>query len=38
LIKFIPKEELLAQKKEKAAKERGKAVGKEVQRLAREKE
>jgi len=38
LIKFIPKEELLAQKEEKAAKERGKAATKEAQRLAREKE
>ena len=38
LIKFIPKEELLAQKEEKAAKEREKAAAKEAQRLAREKE
>jgi cysteinyl-tRNA synthetase len=38
LIKFIPKEELLAQKEEKAAKEREKAAAKEAQRLAREKD
>jgi hypothetical protein len=38
LIKFIPKEELLAQKEEKVAKEREKAAAKEAQRLAREKE
>ncbi|PQE21779.1 hypothetical protein CJF30_00010990 [Rutstroemia sp. NJR-2017a BBW] len=37
LIKFIPKEELLAQKEEKAAKEREKAAQKEEARLAREK-
>ena len=36
LIKFIPKEELMAQKEEKAAKEREKAAAKEAQRLARE--
>jgi cysteinyl-tRNA synthetase len=38
LIKFIPKEELLAQKEEKAAKEREKLAQKEAARLAREKE
>jgi cysteinyl-tRNA synthetase len=38
LIKFIPKEELMAQKEEKAAKERERAAAKEAQRLAREKE
>ncbi|TEY86575.1 hypothetical protein BOTCAL_0006g00550 [Botryotinia calthae] len=37
LIKFIPKEELLAQKEEKAAKEREKAAQKEAAKLAREK-
>jgi cysteinyl-tRNA synthetase len=38
LIKFIPKEELLAQKEEKAAKEREKLAQKEAARVAREKE
>jgi cysteinyl-tRNA synthetase len=38
LIKFIPSEELLAQKEEKAAKEREKAAAKLAQRLSREKE
>lgn len=37
LIKFIPKEELLAQKEEKAAKEREKLAQKEKARLDREK-
>ncbi|TVY37848.1 putative cysteine--tRNA ligase, partial [Lachnellula occidentalis] len=37
LIKFIPKTELLAQREEKAAKEREKAAQKEAARLAREK-
>ena len=37
LIKFIPASELLAQKEEKAAKEREKAAQKETARLAREK-
>jgi cysteinyl-tRNA synthetase len=37
LIKFIPKEELLAQREEKAAKEREKAAQKEEARLARER-
>ncbi|TAQ85605.1 Cysteine tRNA ligase [Chlorociboria aeruginascens] len=37
-IKFIPKEELLAQKEEKAAKERKRAAAREAERLAREKE
>lgn len=37
LIKFIPKEELLAAKEEKAAKEREKLAQKEAARLAREK-
>ena len=37
LIKFVPKEELLAQREEKAAKEREKVAQKEAARLAREK-
>ena len=37
LIKFVPKEELLAQREEKAAKEREKAAQKEAARLARER-
>ena len=37
LIKFVPKEELLAQKEEKAAKEREKLAQKEAARIAREK-
>lgn len=37
LIKFVPKEELLAQREEKAAKEREKLAQKEAARLAREK-
>lgn len=37
LIKFIPKEELLAQKEEKAIKERERAAQKEAAKLAREK-
>jgi len=37
LIKFIPKEEILAQKEEKAAKEREKAAQKEKARLDRER-
>jgi cysteinyl-tRNA synthetase len=37
LIKFVPKEELIAQREEKAAKEWEKAAQKEAARLAREK-
>ncbi|KAH8805796.1 tRNA synthetases class I (C) catalytic domain-containing protein [Xylogone sp. PMI_703] len=37
LIKFVPKEELMAQREEKLAKEREKAAQKEAARLAREK-
>jgi cysteinyl-tRNA synthetase len=37
LIKFVPREELLAQKEEKVAKEREKVAQKEAARLAREK-
>jgi cysteinyl-tRNA synthetase len=37
LIKFVPREELLAQREEKAAREREKAAQKEAARLAREK-
>jgi len=37
LIKFVPKAELLAQREEKAAKEREKVAQKEAARLAREK-
>jgi len=37
LIKFIPKEELIAQREEKAAKEREKTAQKEAARFAREK-
>jgi cysteinyl-tRNA synthetase len=37
LIKFVPKEELLAQREEKAAKEREKAAQKEKARLERER-
>lgn len=37
LIKFVPKAEILAQREEKAAKEREKAAQKEAARLAREK-
>lgn len=37
LIKFVPKEELLAQREEKAAKEREKLAQKEAAKLAREK-
>jgi cysteinyl-tRNA synthetase len=37
LIKFVPKEELLAQREEKAAKEQEKLAQKEAARLAREK-
>ena len=38
LIKFVPKEELIAQREEKAAKEREKAAQKEAAKLAREKQ
>jgi cysteinyl-tRNA synthetase len=37
LIKFVPKEELLAQREEKAVKEREKAAQKEAAKIAREK-
>ncbi|OBT96543.2 hypothetical protein VE01_05282 [Pseudogymnoascus verrucosus] len=37
LIKFVPKEELLAQREEKAAKEREKAAQKEAAKMLREK-
>jgi len=37
LVKFVPKEQLLAQREEKAAKEREKTAQKEAARLAREK-
>jgi cysteinyl-tRNA synthetase len=37
LIKFVPKEELMAQREEKASKEREKAAQKEAAKLAREK-
>lgn len=37
LIKFVPKEELVAQREEKVSKEREKAAQKEAARLAREK-
>lgn len=38
LIKFVPKADLIAQREEKAAKEREKAAQKEAARLAREKQ